>query len=627
MSGTSSTPLPAPINTVIASGGQSIYRLAVDQYNDPLDFIAIMQANNLITPFIVQPQSIIIPPTPTTDNNGNPTQSSASGTGIQQAVISYPYIISTINGVTTYSFNNGEICSSTTGIGKVDTSIDGTIISVGSDDVLIDQRHNYWSIVNVTTITIPATLTTLAITLQVGQVAVNGIIDSSTSNVVEMTYVAGVIYYEDDTGLWYSSTSPFSMWSTGTFDSPLLAIGPPVVIVPISVLPGAVFPYTSNITPTGLSVYWTAPTGTQPIYYQVQYQLSGGAWQNVGSSSIATSVQITNLSPNQIYNLQVLDFNALGTSIITPNVITFQTAYGATAPGPVTPTIGNITTNSIVIGWSQPTGTAPFTYQVYYRIDGTSSWNILSSVTALNEGVLNLNTNTPYDFQVIATNSVGSSTSTVIVKATTLSAAVGSVGTPIFSNLSQTTLTVSWNVPSGNPPFNYELQNRITGTTVWSTIVYTNATTFNVTNLLSQTEYDFQIIPSDSTSTSIITPTIASVQTTATITNTTSFFVAAAIGSSSCSPNLTNQIPLAAVLVSSSSATANFTDIIELAANAVVTSSGSLSLMTKIILNANAVATSSAAFIIYPSAGNFIISRDGNQIIMRDGNNLVTGSP
>jgi hypothetical protein len=56
-----------------------------------------------------------------------------------------------------------------------------------------------------------------------GKVAVNGIPDTTTTNVVELAYVNGVVWYENVNGLWWYKTTPSDTWSPtgGTANSPL----------------------------------------------------------------------------------------------------------------------------------------------------------------------------------------------------------------------------------------------------------------------------------------------------------------------------------------------------------------------------------------------------------------------
>jgi Glycosyl hydrolase family 26 len=61
-----------------------------------------------------------------------------------------------------------------------------------------------------------------------GSVAVNGTVDASTSNVVELAYVAGTVWAKNGAGLWWGKSSPTAAWSpaAGTSVSPLPAPGP-----------------------------------------------------------------------------------------------------------------------------------------------------------------------------------------------------------------------------------------------------------------------------------------------------------------------------------------------------------------------------------------------------------------
>jgi hypothetical protein len=70
--------------------------------------------------------------------------------------------------------------------------------------VITDQSANTWSITN-------------------GQVAVNGVIDQSTANVIELAYVNGQIWQENSAGLWWSKSTPADGWGqpSGTTINPL----------------------------------------------------------------------------------------------------------------------------------------------------------------------------------------------------------------------------------------------------------------------------------------------------------------------------------------------------------------------------------------------------------------------
>ena len=90
-------------------------------------------------------------------------------------------------------------------------SLNGTVIGAASGGPavsIVDANGNAWRIAN-------------------GQVLVNGTVDPTTANVVELAYENGQIWQENSQGLWWSKVSPGDMWGppggttvnpvTGTF--------------------------------------------------------------------------------------------------------------------------------------------------------------------------------------------------------------------------------------------------------------------------------------------------------------------------------------------------------------------------------------------------------------------------
>jgi hypothetical protein len=60
------------------------------------------------------------------------------------------------------------------------------------------------------------------------QVRVDGVVDPTTANVIDMAIVNGTIWQENTSALWYSKTTPASIWSSGTTIDPLTGIAEPV---------------------------------------------------------------------------------------------------------------------------------------------------------------------------------------------------------------------------------------------------------------------------------------------------------------------------------------------------------------------------------------------------------------
>jgi hypothetical protein len=86
-------------------------------------------------------------------------------------------------------------------------SANDTMVLAGSTTAIIDVGGNHW--------TITAS----------SQVAVNGVVDATTANVIELAYVNNEVWQENASNLWWGRTSPSAAWSpsTGTSTSPLPA--------------------------------------------------------------------------------------------------------------------------------------------------------------------------------------------------------------------------------------------------------------------------------------------------------------------------------------------------------------------------------------------------------------------
>nr|WP_294531124.1 cellulase family glycosylhydrolase [uncultured Rhodopila sp.] len=83
---------------------------------------------------------------------------------------------------------------------------DSTVLS-GSPGTIVDASGNTWSITGA------------------GQVAVNGVTDTTTGNVTELAYVNNEVWQENANNLWWGKTSPTASWApqAGTGSSPLPA--------------------------------------------------------------------------------------------------------------------------------------------------------------------------------------------------------------------------------------------------------------------------------------------------------------------------------------------------------------------------------------------------------------------
>lgn len=170
------------------------------------------------------------------------------------------------------------------------------------------------------------------------------------------------------------------------------------------------------------------------------------------------------------------------TGIVPPSIVT---SLIATPAG----------TSSVALTWGPPgTGTAPYIYNVYYRITGTSTYIAGPSTSSGNASVTGLLTGTSYDFTVVARNASGASTSAAVTVRTGL-VAPSPVQNLVATLVQATAITLSWQAPLiGSTPLTYTIFYRVFGVIPFSTLLVGNDT-FAVTiiGLQPNTTYDIEV--------------------------------------------------------------------------------------------------------------------------------------
>jgi hypothetical protein len=240
-----------------------------------------------------------------------------------------------------------------------------------------------------------------------------------------------------------------------------------------------------------------SPTTT----YVVRYRLTGQkTW--LGKSDVTTNLgqALSGLQPGATYDIQVLATNESGTTQSKIMQVTMS-SHSPSPPG--LPVATQIQPTSLVLNWGKPSiGSDPITYQVQRRTPHNvgSFTDLGSPITSRSMTVTGLVANTTYDFQVVATNALGSATSPVLATSTlTLGVPPSAPGNLTPSTIGQTQFTITWQPSSGSTPITYQTQYRVAGATPWTNWgapISQNSTI--IAGLAAGTSYDVQIIASNS---------------------------------------------------------------------------------------------------------------------------------
>jgi hypothetical protein len=264
------------------------------------------------------------------------------------------------------------------------------------------------------------------------------------------------------------------------------------------------------VTPFGAATTYYFQYGTTTSYGSQIPATPGSAGS--GQGAVAESANLTGLTPNTTYDFQIVAINTAGTG------------YGGnqtfTTPGPplaiTNAATGVSDTAATINGWVTPNSLAT-TY--YFQYGTTTSYGTQVPATPASAGsgssavaelanLTGLTPGTTYDFQIVATNSAGTSNG---VNLTFTTAGPPSAGTSAASGVTDTAATINGTVTPNGLATTYFFQYGTTtsyGTQIPATAASAGSGTSavaelaNLTGLTPNTTYDFQIVATNADSTS-----------------------------------------------------------------------------------------------------------------------------
>jgi subtilisin family serine protease len=293
-----------------------------------------------------------------------------------------------------------------------------------------------------------------------------------------------------------------------------LALNPtqPPVTPPTPVVPSApTAPTASNVTATGATLSWTAPTsngGAAITRYLVEYRTATATtWRSVSATAPSTSTTLTGLASGTGYVFRVTAQNSVGSSPASATSTLTTLSPPASVPSaPAAPTASSITATGATLSWAAPTsngGAAITGYIVQYRLTRSSTWqSVTVTAPTTNTTLTGLASGTGYVFRVTAQNSAGNSPASVTSTLTTLTAPPSAPAAPTASSITATGATLSWTTPTSNGGAaitRYIVEYRAASATAWRTVTVTAPTTSKkITGLANNAGYVFRVTAQNS---------------------------------------------------------------------------------------------------------------------------------
>ena len=255
---------------------------------------------------------------------------------------------------------------------------------------------------------------------------------------------------------------------------------------------------TSATTKNSISVAWDAPTNYGPSIssYDLRYKTGSDSYTTV-NNILTTSYEITGLTANTTYDIQVRAVNATGPADwSTP---AYRVLTDPDIPSqPDAPVAGVTAARQVIISWTAPAdnGSAITNYSVRYRQTGVTQWIEAKFDTSLRREVGSLTPFTEYEFQVKATNGVGDSPWSTSLTLTTSAAKPDAPDAPFVVLAASRNLNLSWTAPAdnGSAITGYKLRLRAKGVQAWGDVHELPNTAGNISQLVPATEYEFQVL-------------------------------------------------------------------------------------------------------------------------------------
>ena len=270
-----------------------------------------------------------------------------------------------------------------------------------------------------------------------------------------------------------------SAWSSSVYITALAGVAVPAV-------PTGLFATSSTVN-TSVSIGWTAVTGATS--YQWRRRVSSGSWSQ-GDTGTTLAYHYTGTTVGTRYEFQVRATNAAGSSAWSSSVYVTATAVGSlpAVPTGLFATASTVNAGDVSIAWTAVSGATSYQYR---RRIGSGSWTTVdrgARTIAHYAGTVGVQ----YEFQVRATNAVGSSSWSSSIYITALAAVtIPAVPTGLFATASTTNSSVSiaWNAVTGATGYQWRQRTGVN----WTVGRTQTATIYHETQTSVGSRYEFQV--------------------------------------------------------------------------------------------------------------------------------------
>ncbi|APJ04522.1 fibronectin type III domain-containing protein [Silvanigrella aquatica] len=299
----------------------------------------------------------------------------------------------------------------------------------------------------------------------------------------------------ENTNYYYKVTALNNAPNAIALDSSVLSISTALSTIPTFIEPA------TNVTSNSITLNWNSAPHNGSMIYSLYRSTSGttGPWEgpiNVPSSS--KTFTDTNLFENQIYYYRVSARNSLSGASDIFSAATEVTTAIITIPKFIS-SASNITANSLKLNWNILPNNGKVTYILYRSLTGIlgsfgSPIFEKDSVTSYLD--LNVSENTNYYYQLTVINEAPNSSpiySSIFQVTTDIATSPGSIS---VTNVTSSSLNISWSSVPSNGLVTYNLYRSTTGADdSWGTAINKNKSTsfYSDSSLSENTNYYYMV--------------------------------------------------------------------------------------------------------------------------------------
>jgi Phosphoesterase family/Fibronectin type III domain len=244
-----------------------------------------------------------------------------------------------------------------------------------------------------------------------------------------------------------------------------------------------------TVTSTTVALSWHNPSGGGLRNDTVYRGASCGSWNNVSSLGVTSSTNITGLSVHRTYCFAVSAWNGSGESALSGTV---RIATGGVPAAPTGLTASNITSASVRLNWTNPSGGGLLNDTLYRGTTCTVLTNVSSLGATSSSRVTGLSNHVSYCFAVSAWNVSGESALSGTVTVTTSGAPAAPTGLTA-SNITNRSVELNWTNPSGGGLLNDTLYRGTSCANLTNVTSLGRTTSTNVTGLSDHVRYCFAV--------------------------------------------------------------------------------------------------------------------------------------